>query len=68
MNDSVSLHFCQHLVLLIFFILVILMGRERYLIVPIICVSLMADTFSHACLSSIYPFEGSTCPGFFARF
>ena len=47
MSDPVSLHPGQHLVLLLFFILAILIGVWRILIVIFIFISLMANEVEH---------------------
>ena len=50
MSDSASLYLCQHLVLPLVFILGILIGVCRYLIVISIHISLMVNEFGHLCM------------------
>ena len=54
MRVPIALHLCQHLVLLAF-ILVILIAVKWYLIVVLICISLMANDIKHLfiCLCAI---------------
>ena len=44
---SISLHFHQHLLFLVFLITAILTGVKRYLIVVLICISLMIGDIEH---------------------
>jgi len=55
MRVPIALHLCQHLVLLVF-ILVILIAVKWYLIVVLICISLMANDIKHLfiCLCAIF--------------
>ena len=60
MSDPVFPHLSQHLVVFLFFILVIMRGIQRHLIVVIICICLMVNDVKHLflclftiCLSSL---------------
>ena len=55
-RDLVSLHPCQHLVLPLFFIVVVLIGVLEYYTVALICISLMINDVEHLfmCLFAIH--------------
>ena len=57
MSDPVFPHLSQHLVVFLFFILV-MRGRQRHLIVVLVCVCLMVNDVKHlpcTCLPSVCP-------------
>ena len=59
-RDPVSLHPGQYLVLSLFLILTVLVGVLWYIIVILVCISLMASDFEHlflVYLPSLYPFS-----------
>ena len=67
MKIPISPHPCQHLLLAVFFSLVILVDVKQYLILVLICISLVTNNVELMCLLANYISSFERCVIYFVK-